>query len=65
MRKKISRQCLFPHSPLPLNGGNLNMRRRHLGLHEELAPDGAHTGELEGRRVEVDEGKSGGEVKSG
>jgi len=48
---------MFARPPLPFNCSNLDVRCGHFRLHEELAPNGAYTGELKSGRFEVDKGK--------
>jgi hypothetical protein len=46
--EEIAGQSLLAASVFALNGGYLNVGRCHLSLHEELAPGGADSHDLEG-----------------
>ena len=48
---------MFPRPLFSFNCRNLDVRCGHFRLHEELAPNGAYTGELKSGRFEVDKGK--------
>jgi len=47
--EEIAGQSGFAAAVLAFNGGNLKMRRGHFGLHEELAPRGADSDEVDAR----------------
>ena len=59
--EQIARESVLAGAVLTLNGGDLDLRCDHIGLHEELAPGGTYADNLDGVNagIELDEAEAG------
>lgn len=58
--EQITRESVLAGAVFALNGGDLDVRRDHISLHEELAPGGTYADSLDGASagIELDEAEA-------